>query len=558
MSSVRVELGDWLKNASILGLLKVLESKTTNTNEIIIKNNYIEFDSKLLDNFEESYFNKLIEANKKHLSWFTIINYEQELDSFQIEGMNEKNLDRFNKILEDIKTKIKSNSYKSAYLLLENSSFIEKSEKNLNKIKLKKNENLINHKEEFLALKKDLKEIITYMKLPEVKRIIAAKNVMYEIIQPFWTNVSFLLKTKNKDDMYKLYKEDFIEPLISFNDKDKSKAKYNCFTCENKILKLNKPDAFDLTWLVKTGVDMSRKSSHFWNMNGDAFICPICNLIYSCLPLGFNFLKGKGIFINNNQDVLRLKQANVINYDYENTIEEIEQMSYFNIIDSMNQEVINNIDKEFDNIQVIKIDSNNGSRPYSFNILSKRMMNIVYFNRRNLESLIKVRVKITDKYYINLYSEVVRNMYEGKNLFELISKLVTLNLSGNFKGIGYIYRILEINNSIVGGKEMRNEDLAKFKNYGIKLRKKYKDKASESKIQGITYKLLNSLKTKDSSKFMDTIINSYMYMKLEIPSDFIKAMNSTEWLQSVGYSFLVGLQGERENKVNEGEVKDNE
>lgn len=558
MSSVRVELGDWLKNASILGLLKVLESKTTNTNEIIIKNNYIEFDSKLLDNFEESYFSKLIEANKKHLSWFTIINYEQELDNFEIEGMNEKNLERFNKILEDIKTKIKSNSYKSAYSLLENSSFIEKSEKNLNKIKLKKNENLINHKEEFLALKKALKEIITYMKLPEVKRIIAAKNVMYEIIQPFWTNVSFLLKTKNKDDMYKLYKEDFIEPLISFNDKDKSKAKYNCFTCENKILKLNKPDAFDLTWLVKTGVDMSRKSSHFWNMNGDAFICPICNLIYSCLPLGFNFLKGKGIFINNNQDVLRLKQANVINYDYENTIEEIEQMSYFNIIDSMNQEVINNIDKEFDNIQVIKIDSNNGSRPYSFNILSKRMMNIVYFNRRNLESLIKVRVKITDKYYINLYSEVVRNMYEGKNLFELISKLVTLNLSGKFKGIGYIYRILEINNSIVGGKEMRNEDLAKFKNYGIKLREKYKDKASESKIQGITYKLLNSLKTKDSSKFMDTIINSYMYMKLEIPSDFIKAMNNTEWLQSVGYSFLVGLQGERENKVNEGEVKDNE
>ena len=51
---------------------------------------------------------------------------------------------------------------------------------------------------------------------------------------------------------------------------------------------------------------------------------------------------------------------------------------------------------------------------------------------------------------------------------------------------------------------------------------------------------------------MDTLINAHMYMKLEIPSDFVKALSNNDMLQSAGYAFLIGLQGiDNENNSTE-------
>lgn len=549
MSKIKIEQGDWLKNAAIVGLIKVIERLKKNVDDIKYKNDYIEFDSSLLDGFEEAYFEVLIEENKSSLSINQLIGARGILEDMLISEFEEKDLERLNKIVDDFKTKLTSNSYKNAYLLLNDSEKIIKLEKSLKKIKLKKKDKLSDFLSEIEEQINMLKEIIEYLDRKEVKKIIAAKNVMYSVIQPFWTNVSFLLSTKNKDDMYRLYKSDFIETALNYINKDNTKLKYNCFTCDNKILKLSKPEAFDLTWLVKTGADMSRKSSHFWNLNGDAYICPICNLLYSCLPLGFTTIKGKGLFINNNQTIECLRQSNIVNVEYENeSFEEIEQLSYLNIVNSMEQYNVDNLDKEFENIQIVKIDSNNDRRPYSFNMLSPKLIKIIYFHRKRLNLLIKVRVKITDKYYINLYDEVIKRLYDGKNLFRLISDLLTMNLNEKFKGINYIYKILQVNNSVTGGKEMKLEDISRFNSYGLKLREVYVSKDSEGKLSGITYRLLNALKTKDSAKFMETLINAYMYMKLRIPSEFSKGLKDEDLLQNIGYAFLIGLQGENGNK----------
>lgn len=556
MSKIRIEQGDWLKNAAIVGLIKVLRKNSQELENIRVENDYIEFDSSLLDGFEEAYFKVLIEENENSLSVNQLIRYDSILKNMNIDEFKEKNLEKLNKIIEDFKSKSKlnSNSYKNAYLLLDDSDLVISLEKKLKKIKLSKKDNINDFYSEIEEQINILREIIEYLDRKDVKRIIAAKNVMYSIVQPFWSNVSFLSSTKNKEHMYKLYKNDFIDNALNYINKDQTKFKYNCFTCDNKISKLNKPEAFDLTWLVKTGVDMSRKSSHFWNLNGDAYICPVCNLLYSCLPLGFTTIKGKGLFINNNQNINCLEQSNIVNVKYENeSLEEIEQLSYLNIVNSMEQYNVNNLDKEFENIQIIKIDSNNDRRPYSFNMLSPRLMKIIYLHRKKLNTLIKVRVKITDKYYINLYDEVIKGLYDGKNLFGLIADLVTLYLNGSFKGINYIYKILQINSSVTGGKEMRLDDINMFNSYGLKLREVYVSKGSEGKLSGITYRLLNALKTKDSAKFMETLINSYMYMKLKIPSEFSKGLKDDDLLQNIGYAFLIGLQGENGNGKDNGE-----
>lgn len=550
MGMIKIQIGDWLKNAGIVGLSTVLARLQTPELKIIEKGQYIEFDEKLLDGFEDKYFEVLIDKHEKSLSWYKLISQEYVLNNLEDK---KESVEKLNKIIDEIKSKVNSNSYKNAYLILKDSEIIENLIPKIKKIKITKKQDFNDVKEEYLEQIRILTEIIEYFKKPNVKKIIAAKNVMYEVIQPFWTNVSFLLKTNNKKEMYNLYKADFIDSVKKYNEKDNSKNKYNCFTCDNKISKLSKPEAFNLSWLVKVGVDKDKKSSHFWNMKCDAYICPICNLVYSCIPIGFTTLKGKGLFINNNGSIRTLKTSNVAEVSYESEkFEEIEQASYLRIVNTVDQYGIENIDKEFENIQIVKFDSSNGSRPYSFNVLSKRLLRIIYYNRKRLQKLIKVIVKVTDKYYINLYSEVIDRLYVGKDLFDLIYMLMKMNLGEEFKGTNFIYSILEINNSFKGGRGMRFEDTKNFKNYGLNLRKKYVESGNESKISGITYRLLNALKTKDSSKFMDTMINAYMYVKLEIPTDFVKGLNNMDALQGIGYAFLIGLQGVKEIKE-EGE-----
>ena len=61
------------------------------------------------------------------------------------------------------------------------------------------------------------------------------------------------------------------------------------------------------SFLVNTGFDVSRKSSHVWEFNNDVAVCPICKLVYSCVPAGITYIIGSGIYINDNSS---MKNAN--------------------------------------------------------------------------------------------------------------------------------------------------------------------------------------------------------------------------------------------------------
>ncbi|TAH60693.1 MAG: hypothetical protein EWM50_06445 [Gottschalkiaceae bacterium] len=95
----------------------------------------------------------------------------------------------------------------------------------------------------------------------------------------------------------------------------------------------------------------------------------------------------------------------------------------------------------------------------------------------------------------------------------------------------------------------RKVDLSKY--FGLQLRESYIAKGNEKKMEGISYRLLNAIKTKNSSRFADILINAYMYVEKEIPSIFIDTLKEKELLQSYGYGFLLGLQGNSKKNNNE-------
>lgn len=95
---------------------------------------------------------------------------------------------------------------------------------------------------------------------------------------------------------------------------------------------------------------------------------------------------------------------------------------------------------------------------------------------------------------------------------------------------------------------------------GKKLREKYRSKGAIDKLSGISYRLLNSLKTNNVDSFMDTLLNCYLYVKSSVPEIFLDALKNEERFKTIGYAFVAGLIEEKKenNNDNENGGKDNE
>ncbi len=241
------------------------------------------------------------------------------------------------------------------------------------------------------------------------------------------------------------------------------------------------------------------------------------------------------------------------------TVDDVEEQSYFNILDDMEQDAIEKNRFEIDNIQVVRYDSENSSRPYTFNILSKSKLEVIYKYKDILSRLINMYVEI-DGYYINLYREVLKRLYENRNMYDLIYLLLKKEHGSKTSDYTYVIKnILRLNltlNERGGERAMANYyKIDRFTKYGQKVKKEYEDKNSENKLAGISYRLLNALKVNNSDKFMDTLINSYMYIGMEIPTEFSNVLLNDDEFKSAGYAFMVGLQGKNYKENSEEESK---
>ncbi|NLD48232.1 MAG: type I-B CRISPR-associated protein Cas8b1/Cst1 [Clostridiaceae bacterium] len=557
ISTIRLELSDWLYNAGIVGLANILDDSN-----YAVEKNYLEFDSAVLENFEEKYFKYFIRKYMHFTSWYKIIRYKDKLFKILNGEYNDEDIESLNNQIDFVKRQLSSSSYQSGYLVIPDKELdlLDESKK-ISKIQLskKKKDNFENI---VLEQGQRLLKIIEFMEKPSVSRILLAKNIIYNFICCFWENVSFLDKNKSKLCMYEAFSEYFIEPVSNFFSSINAKeSKNKCFACNRNIITGSK--AYDLTWIVKTGVDASRKSSHFWNYSSDVTVCPICNLVYSCVPAGFTIINKRGFFINNNSNVMRLININKQSLENIASIDEIEHQSYYQVVETMSYGQADISKVEMENIQFVKLDGENNRRPYTFNILSKGMIEIISKNKNMLKSLLRPRRLDKDE-YINLYSEVIKRLYSNQNLFQLINMLLRVSIARDINLLNEIDILVKINNVFLGGlmkeKAISNEKINVIRKFGKELRDAYKKSDGENKIGGISYRMVNALKTKNSRGFMDTLINSYMYLNKEIPGLFVDILKDEELFQTIGYAFLLGLQGDeyKKNQNNTEGVVENE
>ncbi len=550
---IRIELSDWQFNAGIVGFCNILEHAKEEVKE---ENQYIEIKLESLENFAEKYFNYFIEKYHKYTPWYRIVSYKSIMESHKynnFKNFDEKSLNALNDYIRKMKGNngyLKRNNHKKVYPFIKHDADVLELEKKLKPVNLRKNDKLEDKLGEIKELYKIIDEIISYFNSRSGKKHIAAKGVIYSVINNGWDNVCFLNRQPRENNVYKDYQGYFVDTAIDYIKSDKEKFKYNCFVCDQKMENLNN----DMSFLNGTGFDVTRKSSHVWNFNNDVAICDLCRLIYSCLPAGFTYGYNNGIFINNNNSVNSLLRTNRIIRDNILNADEKDNRSltYRALINAIKKEHSSSIQYELQDVQIVRYKD----EKYRFNILSKDILTVIRASANEIDRLINTGYRESRNYF-NVYDMMMERLLNNYNMFTLIHKLLIYKITESetittYYHTGHIMNLNIININYlkgVGGVDKVNDNKAlveKFRAFGYHLRREYikKDKdADRSKIRGISYRLLNALKTRNAEMFMHNIVTSYMYIGKTIPSQLTLALEDEELLGIVGYAFVTGLNG---------------
>lgn len=539
---IRRSMNDALYNAGLLGFFKTMNQNVKRCRD---EGDSISFDSDDLQVFTSLYFQELINEFGDDTAFAQIESERQTLlGIYEINEHTTKCIMNAEKLLSD---KLKRNSYVAAFEILRQKSVVFDFEEAIRKIK----------DTDDLAGKRD--QIIQFVETMQLNsEVFLLKDIAYTRIQPFWSSVAFLNKMENKSDFAETYTKSFTAPALCYLEElstrvKQPKSEIVCCQCGEQI---TKGQASSMSWINNEGVDVNRKTSYYWNHQPDSFLCPICNLIYSCIPLGFLSKGDESIFVNQNasfRELTRFSSEIHGHIDEKQTIFYKVIQTFLHAADSVSAE------KEISNIQIIR---RKGDR-YSQHILSKEMLSKLKKCNINLERLVGRTVKLGEDYY-QLYPEIMGMLLKNSNLYLFINKCLHYSIEEN-QQVGYIKNLIEIQVLYFGkGEGKMEQDLVKngYRD-GFFLRQKMMGPdRNENKLKGLSFKLVNSLKSKDQFSFIDTVLRQYLSEGSAAPKNLISVFSDEDTFLDYGYSFLTGLNSynsaEGSDEKNDVKVKEEE
>lgn len=611
---IKVYLGDWFFNAGIIGFLNILEH--AEKDYVVKKENYIQFDSEDLRNFEDDYFKY----------FFDKYNIAEKIKS-----KVEISIDRINAILQkdsidkDDEKKIKKEiGYIKDTIKRENDKVKKFNSKSFDLIKEELNNlDSIDFNKDVNKLKSIIKIILLEISEDDINQKITSNLFKNILSDNYFGQASFLNVIKNtlnyeeqKNLMYKDYISDIVEIgyLHDFlNDKHSESEFIEHINGNKKEKYLTTDDISKLySTLLKTydktnDIEQVRKeiikklnitcslcgNSHFlteeysekhflplaassdkmknifWNQNVKFPMCNVCKLILFCTPAGMvntkkivlEYKNGEKsyeekdilAFVNYDTDVNTLKRTNV---NFQNlSKKEKANNPYAELILNLVEENKQISEWQLQNIFIAEFESKyrEFSRLETFNI--KRY--VATFFRDYSKSILQ---NITDyKYKLQIVDYILKN----KNINLLINERIRQEIVNqtNYGYNSYLsVKIRMILNLLKKGDlevkveiEKSNKKVYAIYMCGIELHNIFKQKNEENKLNGYTYKMLNAVKAGKSSEFMDMLIRLYMSVDKDVPSIFLEIMQETNLdFATIGHSFISGLISNYKEKVDGG------
>ena len=602
--NIKVYLNDWFYNAGIVGFLRILEENKDEF--AIRKNNYIEFDTEDLRNFHKYYFNyffkkyniaESVKNRTKNLFEYLENNIEtvyEEKDkekeqkdkiktnSKYVKETIKKQLDKIKKIDENTYEEIKE-KYDQIDKVNTKQEIIEIKEKIISNIE----KDNINKRLTLNLFKSILSN--TYYGQPSFLNVVKTalsygeqQKLMYrdyisniietgfinDIMQNKYTTEQIKEHIENTEknsitqDIEKIYskiKKDYIDKTKTIEDIQKylqEKVIKRCSMCENEIgLTTNYSEGN----FVPLAISSDNARNFFWNQNVKMPICDICKLILFCIPAGMTTItktekdidKGKWIykevnilsFVNYDTGIDRLYKTN-INFENKSRYENRKENPYSELILDIVEQDKQVSMWQLENIFVVEIEAEYGS--YS---------RIEYFNIKRYVSLFfteyaqKTLSKIWDyRYRLQIVDYIMKN----KDIKYIINDRLRDEIKKGDQKNGYnsflATQIRMILNTLKKeGKEVEdikknNDKLYVIYNLGVQIHEELKLNNEDNKLDGYTYKMLNSIKAGNKKEFMDIIIRLHMAMGKDVSPIFIETMQTTGLdFESIGHSFLAGL-----------------
>lgn len=606
----KIYLNDWYLNCGIVGFLKILEH---NENQFTTKrNNYIEIDTENLRDFNKYYFKyfydkyNVVESVKnrtnnafKYLENNIETALEDEKEEKQrkdkiktnkkyIKDTVKKQLDKIKKIDEQTYKEIKE-QYDKIEKETTKQGIVEIKEKileNIGKEKINKRLTLNLFKsilrDTYYGQPSFLNVVKTALSYEEQEELMYKDYVSNIVETGFIQDImegkynieeirQYIEKTKIEGNITKE-----IEKIYSKIEKDyigknkkveeiqrylKEKVIQRCSMCENEIgLTTNYSEGN----FAPLAISSDNARNFFWEQNVKMPICDICKLILFCIPAGITTItktvkengdyKEKQIlsFVNLDTSVEKLYKTNV-NFGNKSRYENRDGNPYTELILDIVEQDKQVSTWQLENIFVVEFEAEYGaySRIEYFNI--KRYVS-KFFTEYSDKTLSKIRdyryrLQIVDyilknkdiKYIINdrLREEIKKENRYGYNSFLATRVRMILNL-------------LKKEDIEMEKIEKSDAKLKVLYNLGIQMNEDLKRTGEENKIDGYTYKMLNSIKAGNKKQFMDIVIRIHMSMGKDVSPIFIETMQ-TEGLdfESIAHSFLAGLISNKYEKKDE-------
>ena len=555
-----ITLGDFLKNAGIVGFRYMLESAEAKENvDFGITEDgqglWLDMNFALIADWTDMYFKACVQYFGPSTVYQGVLDrIERCLDKIQTGKWNPGKEEKED--LNFISDKLLSNSYQAGFENIKNGIDMPEVYQTLKKDKL-------NDKLETEKLEERLIELEKFLQYPKCRETFIMKSVVYTYINRFWSGKCFLLRANAKKDMRELFEKDFSEPFRKYLEADHKKAKDLCIDCGMPI---GPKEKNSIAFMNEVGDDFTRKRSAFWDCKADAFLCPGCTFVYALSPLGFRLFANKFVFVNLNNNIRALLESNSkIDKDSANS-EKAEGEKYSQWFAKTINILLKEKMQEISNIQVILRGIRAEDR-YLLGIVHKSMLDIIKVSSvsKALQLLGKFPyVKIRNE-FVNAHETAVINLLQYRNQYQLLNQLLKAAIEDdafNFYA-NWIYEIQLQSEIIYFIEEEKRKEIAMYtsmKRSGSDLRKAImvsKGESSGDCLRGIEYQLLNALSVRNVDKFMDVVLRLYSSygsqknekgQQLLVPTGLVQMLGDQEKFTRYGYAFVMGLEGCYEKK----------
>lgn len=554
MSRVTVYIGDFLKNAGIVGFKYLLDVSTAEKDKVYGitddgQGMWIDREFLMTADLTDMYFKAFIKRYGALTAYhITLDKINRILEAAEDEKRNSVD---YKEDLKYINEKLLSNSYQSGFANIRH--YINNPEvyEQLKNNKLKEN---MDKK----ILCERLEQLQVFLKQPMCEETFSMKSIIYNYINRFWDGKSFLLRTKAHKDMREMFDEDFTEPLRQYVTSDHEKSRDMCIECSEKI---DTKEKISIAFMKDQADDLTRKRSAFWNCKVDAYLCPLCAFIYSLVPLGFTLIGRNFVFINMNRSIDELLSANSSYNRLAMDSERDDNEKYASWIARTIDLLLQEKSRELGNIQVIARGIGESDR-YTFDVISKDILQFLNDEkvRENLDRLSEHPYVKVGKEYYNIHENVILNILRYHSQYHVLSKLLraAMENKGALVNAVFVYDIQIRMNLLrkVGGYKNGGDKMNRYavRENGYELRCTLlmaKGTSDDACIRGTVYKLLNALSVGNVEHFMEILMRIYCSTKLQVPNAFIEFFKDRDTFAEFGYAFLLGLQGSHYEKKEE-------